>query len=259
MSEPINPLVTDLSHWEWPCDFEKIVADGYVGVIWKASQGTDYVDPTYRDARKGAKAAKLLWGAYHFGDSSDTDAQAANFLNAAQLEASDLFCLDWEPNGSSTMGRNQAQNWIIAVETALNRLEQCVLYSGNQAKESIKGKDAFFGARRLWLAQYGSTPSWQESWSIYWLWQFTDGSSGPSPHQIGGVGACDINSYAGSADQLTEQWAAGEVTPPPPPTPTPPLSLATVLVIAPKDVHIVVRTLESGGEEYGRGMKGVLK
>jgi lysozyme len=94
-----------------------------------------------------------------------------------------------------------------------------VIYSGNTAKERIHGNDPFFGSRRLWLAQYGTAPTTQESWTDYWLWQFTDGEHGPSPHSIDGIGRCDINSYPGDPQRLIEEWASGAIDTAPEPRP----------------------------------------
>jgi hypothetical protein len=121
--------------------------------------------------------------------------------------------LDWEDYGSNTMSVSQAKEWITQVETALGRPNECVICSGNTAKEMLDGADAFFGSRRLWLAQYGSTPQPQESWDSYWLWQFTDGIYGPSPHSIDGVGPCElVRRYAGRAGRTMGDWIGGTWT-----------------------------------------------
>jgi lysozyme len=215
MSEKINAMVVDLSHRGPANDYNAVKSDGIVDVIYKATQGTNYTDPTYVDQQRAAKAAGLRWGAYHFGDATDVDAQVKNFMNFASPGPDELFCLDWEDNGSNTMSADQARQWITQVETALGRPGQCVIYSGSTAKELIAGSDAFFGSRRLWLAQYGITPQPQQSWATYWLWQFTDGQVGPSPHAVDGVGPCDINSYGGSPNQLSAEWASGASPPQP--------------------------------------------
>src|SRR5262249_49125974 len=101
-------------------------------------------------------------------------------------------------------------------------------------------------ARRLWLCQYGSTPSWPTAtWPKYWLWQFTDGVYGPEPHGIDGIGPCDINSYAGKSDQLVAEWASGKAITPRPPAP-PSLEVVTIRVAAPTGVDIKIRQVGSG-------------
>ena len=83
--------VIDLSHHNGNPDFKKIAADGIVGVIHKATQGTKNVDPTYAARRKPALDAGLLWGAYHFGTGSDGLMQAEHFLDVVKPDASTLL------------------------------------------------------------------------------------------------------------------------------------------------------------------------
>jgi lysozyme len=246
----IYPMVVDLSHWDPAYDYNAVKAGGIVGVIYKGTQGTSYTDPTYVAQQHAAKAAGLLFGAYHFADGSNVNAQIDNFMRFACPDPDELFCLDWEDNGGNVMSAADARTWITQVENQLNRPGQCVLYSGNTAKEKIKGKDAFFGARRLWLCQYTSgTPTWQESWGSFWLWQYTDGQVGPEPHSVSGVGNCDINSYdRGDAAQLAAEWATGSAEPSPAPTP-PAAQVVNVLVTAPPGISVKVRVAESDAED----------
>jgi lysozyme len=241
MSEEINPMVVDLSHWDPASDYAAVKSEGIVGVIYKATQGTSYTDPTYVEQQKAAKAAGLLWGSYHFAEATDVDAQVKNYLTFAAPDTDELICLDWEDYGSNTMSVEQAKYWITHVEEALGRPGECVIYSGNTAKELLDGADEFFGSRRLWLAQYGTSPQPQESWPDYWLWQFTDGIVGPEPHSVDGVGPCDINSYAGDPTQLMQEWAAGSATRPRRRRPARPEgAIVTVDINAPDGVQVLV-------------------
>src|SRR5215471_5202896 len=100
---PSDVVLPDLSHYEFPFDANVLADSGCVGVIYKATQSTGYVDPTYNDARAKALAAGMLWGAYHFAENSDVDQQVSNFLSAAMPTDDDLICLDCEDYGASTM------------------------------------------------------------------------------------------------------------------------------------------------------------
>jgi len=244
----INPLVVDLSHWDPADDYKAVRADGIVGVIYKATEGQGYTDDSYVQQQKAAKAAGLKWGAYHFADGSDVDGQVANFLGFADPDPDELFCLDWEDNPSgSKMSIGQVKEWIIRVEDALGRPGECVIYGGNTVKEALGDDyDEFFAARRLWLCQYGSSPSWPDTWERYWLWQFTDGIYGPDPHSIDGIGPCDINSYDGETNKLIAEWATGNAEAPRPRPPTADVEQVTVLIVAPPGIDIRVRQLKTG-------------
>lgn len=238
----INPLVVDLSHWDPAQDYNKVAKEGIIGVIYKATEGTGYTDPTYVQQQQAAKSAGLRWGSYHFATAATLQGQIDNYLRYAAPDPDELFCLDWEDYGSNTMTLNHVKTWITEVENALHREGQCVLYSGNTAKEALENSiDKFLGERRLWLCQYGSNPVWQKSWETYWLWQFTDGQVGPEPHTIDGIGPCDINSYDDDADKLIAEWATGTADSQPPPAEV--ASTVHVLIHAPEGVTVKVHTL----------------
>src|SRR5215467_13498964 len=115
MSEPVNPMVVDLSHWDPAEDYHKVKADGIVGVIYKATQGCSYTDDTYVSQQQAAKAAGLKWGAYHFADGSNVQGQIDNFMRFACPDPDELFCLDWEDNPGGSGGKmtaNQAMTWV---------------------------------------------------------------------------------------------------------------------------------------------------
>lgn len=212
----INRLVLDLSHHETVDSYAAMREDGIVGIIYKATQGTGYKDKTYWTERGRALDAGLFWGSYHFAEEGNVAAQAENYLRYAKPGLDELFCLDLEDYDDNTMTLSQAKEWITYVENKLGRIGQCVVYSGNTLKEMLGDKiDAWWGSRRLWLAQYGNKPEVQQSWDTYWLWQYSDGEQGPEPHSVEGTNDfVDSNSFAGTKEQLFEQWSGQGPTPP---------------------------------------------
>lgn len=249
----INPLVVDLSHWDPAYDYEAVVDDGIVGVIYKATEGKSYTDPTYVPQQQAAKGLGLKWGAFHFANSDDVSKQINNFLTYACPDPDELFCLDWEDNGGNVMPLNDAKTWITEVEAALKRPGECVLYSGNTAKEALGDTvDPFFGQRRLWLCHYSETPSWQRSWETYWLWQFTDGIVGSHPHDIEGIGPCDINSYDHGPDRLMAEWASGRPDQPSGPSM---FDVVNVLIGTPPGVQVKIRQFSLGRQRLFRPLR----
>lgn len=233
----INRLVLDLSHHETVQSWDKVKADGIVGIIYKATQGTGYHDPTYFPARAAAIDAGLLWGSYHFGDHSDVTKQIDNFVDYAKPYPDELFCLDLEDNGDNSMTLMQARQWVDGVEAELGRAGQCVVYSGNTLKEMLGNTvSTFWGKRRLWLAQYGTTPKVQKSWDTYWLWQYSDGDVGPEPRDVDGINdKVDSNHFDGTPEQLKDQWSGGKESPI--------LPVVKILITAPPGVKIEVTQL----------------
>jgi len=78
-----NLKIRDISHHDENLDFAALKSQGYDGVIIKATQGVDYIDPALDTNVKGAKAAGLHIGFYHyFSFKTDINEQIKDFLEA---------------------------------------------------------------------------------------------------------------------------------------------------------------------------------
>ena len=205
MPEPIN-VVVDLSHYNGEVDLAAAKAAGLVGVIHKATQGLDGVDPTYATRREQARAAGLLWGAYHFATGGDGVAQAEHFLAVAGGEAGTLLALDLEANpAGQSMPLEEARAFVTHVAQATGRYPG--LYSGSYIKELLgAGSDPVLAQCWFWLAQYGPTAIVPPNWPTWTLWQYTDGAFGDPPHDLPGVGRCDRDKFNGDEAQLRKLW-----------------------------------------------------
>lgn len=219
--------VLDISHHNDVSSWTQIVNAGIVGIIHKATEGTSYTDDQYAERREQAESVGLLWGAYHFANGSNVQAQVDHFLAVVGVDDSTLYALDWEddPDGN-TMSADQARQFLELIAECIGD-GRCVIYSGNVAKEKLGNRaDPFFGLHRLWLCQYSSSNiTVQASWDDCWLWQYSDGNAGPGPHGCPGVsGDVDTNSYTEGDDELRSTWsgtgAQPEPVPPTPPTPS---------------------------------------
>jgi lysozyme len=205
-----KPLVIDIYYGDQVQDFARTKAFGIVGVIHKASEATGFSDKLYETRRKLATDLGMKWGAYHFFHGADPEAEADHFLKAAEPDADTLVALDWEDVPHMGAPSTEAASaFLQRIEDRLGR--KAVIYSGNVAKEEITGADAYFGAHRLWLCQYG--PAWrvQPSWQRPWLWQNNGDNAGPGPHTIPGLqGLCDNNTIVDpmTPADLLAQWAS---------------------------------------------------
>lgn len=204
----MKPTIVDLYHGDEVEDWNSVYAAGIQGVIHKATQGTKIVDKTYASRRTRALKAGLLWGAYHFADDSDVEAQVAHFLEVAQPDDNTLLALDYEPNGQRTMSLAQAKRFMELVYEKTG--QRPVLYSGNLIKETLTKPDPFFNQHRLWLAQYGNSPRLPVGWSNYFAWQFTGDGVGPTPHEVEGISTrgIDLNLFGGK--DLAAEWAPND-------------------------------------------------
>jgi GH25 family lysozyme M1 (1,4-beta-N-acetylmuramidase) len=210
MAAKPQPVVIDIYHGDPVLDFAKVRASAIAGVIHTASQGGAVVDQSYASRRKLALAAGLKWGAYHFFDfTASPVAQADHFLSVADADDQTLVALDWENVGSREPSAALARAFLETIEEKLGR--KAVIYSGNVAKEQIAGKDAYFGAHRLWLCQYATQFRVQASWAAPWLWQNNGDNYGPGPHSIPGIGGlCDNNTVVPpmTVERLIAEWAS---------------------------------------------------
>ncbi len=202
-----SALVFDISHFNGRVDFAAAHAAGQRGVIHKATEGTGYVDPMFHSNRGAATAAGLLFGAYHFGTGDDPIAQAEHFLGTTGSDGSILLVLDWEPNPQgASMTLAQARAFVSHVQQKTGRWPG--LYSGSTAREALGDHaDPVLGSCWLWLAEYGDQPKVPPAWKGWTLWQYTDGSHGPGPHALDGVGSCDRERFAGEAAALSAFWS----------------------------------------------------
>lgn len=202
----INPIVVDLSHYSSVRDWHAVKAAGIRGVINKATEGPGMVDSTFAIRRGPVAAAGLLYGCYHFLRPGDVQAQVKHFLDTVGNTDGLLLALDHE---DVKVPLANAKAFLTGVQAATGRLP--ILYSGFLIKQQLgQTVDPFLSTVKLWLSHYNANPTWPKTWKAPWLHQFTGDGVGPQPHSVNGIDGnqLDINSYAGSADQLAAEWAA---------------------------------------------------
>jgi GH25 family lysozyme M1 (1,4-beta-N-acetylmuramidase) len=205
--------VVDVYHGDSVTSFHEARVAGVLGVIHKATTGGTGRDDQYRNRRKAAVDAGLLWGAYHWGTGAAADDQATNFLEWADPDERTLVALDFELWPGNQMTLERAREFLQIVGAKLKR--KPVIYSGSTIKSALgTTRDEFFGSHRLWLAQYGPVPQVQASWASYWLWQFTEGKAGdPRRRRVAGIpgntaGELDCDYFPRTADELAAEWAS---------------------------------------------------
>lgn len=103
----INAVI-DISHYQSQIDWPKLKASGVLAIIHKASEGSDHQDSLYDDHRVKAKAAGLMWGAYHMIDNSDVKEQVKNFLAAAKPDGDTLLAIQWQDLGGGSSGSSSS-------------------------------------------------------------------------------------------------------------------------------------------------------
>jgi lysozyme len=192
--------VIDLSHHNTVTNFQQIKSSGIIGVIHKATESTQFVDAEYADRRKAALSAGLLFGSYHFAAQGNPEGQADHYLDI--IDSTELMVLDFEPNSQDgTMTLAEAETFVTRIHDQTGRFPG--LYSGESFINGQLGNNTSTILKEcfLWIAKYSANrPTIPPAFPILTLWQYTDGSAGPQPHTVpgvGGAGRCDRDKFNG--------------------------------------------------------------
>ena len=232
-SQMLRPVAIDINHANNVEDvpgplggFTQVKASGIAFLFHKATEGLTFVDPRYQ-ARRAAwmtgipipitdVAGEVLqitprFAAYHFFHGEDPQREAEFFLETARLQPGDDAAVDWEavPRSGFVPSADAADAFCNVVEEALGF--PIIVYSGNAAKEQLRGKDPRFAKRRLWLADYNPTFTVQQSWAYPWLWQ-NNGGQQNGMNAIPGIDRnCDNSTLAPpmTIKQLAADWGGG--------------------------------------------------
>ena len=139
-----------------PCDF----------VIVKATQGTSYVSPAFKQQIEHAKSCGKLLGVYHYANGSGVDAEAEHFVNVIDPYVGNvIIAIDWENNKDPKTGKNDNPKFVAGDYKYCERLLAAVraktgvtpfLYMSKAVARQFpweEGKNYPF-----WCAQYKKTP-----------------------------------------------------------------------------------------------------
>ena len=201
--ERLANAIVDLSHWDRNIDFKLAKKDGIVGIIHKATQGVEYVDPEYTKRRKTAEEEEILWGAYHFGVGENGKDQAEHFLETIGDSSGVLLALDIEENkDGKNITPKQAEDFINRVYVVTGRLP--LIYGNAYFLKDFSTPT--LTECPLWLAKWGAEPTLPIGWKKWTLWQYTDGQTGAKPHEVEGIGSCDRNKFNGTLEELKDFW-----------------------------------------------------
>ena len=249
MADRIN-VVIDISHHNGNVDLAAAKAGGIVGVIHKATQGTGFVDSQYTTNKQKALGAGLLWGAYHFGTGDDPAQQVNHFLNVVKPDVQTLVVLDFEANQQGTsMTLDQARSFVQQVHHAIGRWPG--LYGGSYLKQQLgASQDPVLANCWLWYSRYGPEPVAPPTWTKWTMWQYTDGTNGPDPHDAPGIGPCDRDIFDGDLSQLQALWNGSVVSPVDHPPATTIYRLTTPMMTGPT-VAAIQKALSDAGFDPG--------
>jgi lysozyme len=185
----------DVSHHQGHIDWQLVKASGHAFAFIKASEGADFRDTRFQENWRGARAAGLVTGAYHFFTFCAPGLlQAENFLAVAPRDGLALppavdveytgNCAGWE---SLDDVRRELFVFIRHAEAQLGH--PLLLYTTEDVWRELVPPELH--QHRYWLRSLWGQPSTDLDWRF---WQYSDTGSVP-----GVRGAVDLDVFAGEA------------------------------------------------------------
>jgi lysozyme len=202
----------DVSRWQAEIDWAAVRAAGTRFAFIKATEGGDHIDPRFLANWRGAKAAGIPVGAYHFVYwCRPAHEQAQWFVQHIPNDPDALPpVLDLEWNGHSrTCPRKVPRE--VALEKArlmLRELEQHtgkipIIYTDITFHREVLEGEREFDRYPFWLRSTAARPEERYVGRRWAFWQYT--TTGRIPGIRGDV---DRNAFAGSDEEFTG-WLSG--------------------------------------------------
>lgn len=207
----MNLYGIDISSWQSDLDINQIACDF---IIVKATEGIEYVNPTFNKHAQQTINSKKRLGFYHYAQNRlfTAEKEADFFLKTAQeYFYKGIPILDWEEN---TQDIQWAFTWLQRVEQATG--VKPIIYMSESVVNQHDWSNIVNHGYGLWVAKYKdytpnfnfdmtamSNPPAVKHWPFYAMWQFT------SVGQINGyLGNLDCNIFYGDQtawDQYTKK------------------------------------------------------
>ncbi len=170
----------DVSEYQGNIDFNLVKTSGIDIVYIRSSEGTNFVDPYFRQNYDNAKAAGLKVGFYHYVTSRSVDeayVEADYFASVIDGTSPDcLLAMDFE------YFDGLANSEVNAISLAfMQRLEaatgkKCIVYS--DAYNAGNVFDSSLSIYPLWIAEYGvAEPELYNNWNSWTGFQYSDTGS----------------------------------------------------------------------------------
>jgi lysozyme len=188
----------DVSKYQGHIDWSAVAAAGYRFVYVKATEGDSFVDPTWQQNARGARAAGLLVGGYHFWwPTKDPAAQARHFCQtlAAEAPLSLPPALDVEKeNDLSPSARNEHLQTLISTTKELSGITPA-LYSSRRVY--TEWGLTVGGECHFWMVSWSDQPRLVAPFHDWRFWQ-----TGHAPGIPGISTDVDRDLFQGTEDEL---------------------------------------------------------
>ena len=168
----------DVSQWQGQIDFSKVAKDGIDIVYIRASEGTNYIDPNFRENYEGARENGLKTGFYHYVTARTVEEareEAEFFVSNIKGTSPDCkLAMDFEVFGDLSKAEiNEISKVFLETVSNLSGKE-CVIYSDAfNAAETFDEELAREYA--IWVADYFvKEPANNGKWSTWVGFQYSD-------------------------------------------------------------------------------------
>ncbi len=185
-------LMPDISHHQGHhtrADLE-LASTRADSIMFKASQGTGFVDPEFISNAKAMNAAGALgvpWGAYHFVDPGHGKAQAEHFRDVvARVPGCRFYCIDWEAGSRDTVLALADRLLELVDRPVGDYIGSHARANGGQLPRMSFHMVPQYGPARI-DPHFATDP--------LSAWQYTDGDTNGTDWRAGvpGIGHCDMS------------------------------------------------------------------
>lgn len=199
----------DVSRWQGDIDWVKLRGQGANFAFIKATDGGDHLDPMFMKNWRGADAAGIKRGAYHFFYWCRVASQQADWFirNVPRVEGALPPVIDVEWNGESSCKRRPSPAQVREkMQVFMDRLEQhygqrpIIYTSPDFYADNLRGA---FPNHPFWLRAVAQHPSKVYPGRNWLFWQYS--GSGLSQ---GVNGRIDLNVFHGSEAEW-RRWVGG--------------------------------------------------
>lgn len=192
-----STLFADISSNNSGFDAKAYRDAGHMLIAIKATEGLNYTNPEHRTWCLHAGLNWISVVHYHFArpdQGNAPEAEADHFLNVALPLAGwwDYLCVDVER--ATPEGWQHDPAWSAAFDAQIQRRTRfhTIIYAN---KSTLEASDRWLvgETRRVWDADWSTDPGFAPAGYECCFRQFTDGTLGPFPHTLPGVGQGDVN------------------------------------------------------------------
>ena len=167
----------DVSEWQEDINYSQVANDNIQIVYIKATQGTNYIDPYFKDNYNNAKANGLKVGFYHFLTATNTNEAIleANFFVSVinGLSPDCRLAMDFETfNGLSVNEINEISKAFLEEVKRLSNKDVVIYSDAYNAANTFSQELA--SQYPIWVADYFVSEPENGNWNTWIGFQYTD-------------------------------------------------------------------------------------